>query len=253
MEKSRLKSKNVDIASLIVGLIALLISIGHAAIGLFFFLQWPDIQLFAPATVLINYERFGDGECRVRFAAVMAYLNPSRGGHNVLITEERLEYTIDGMTDTYVQKWQKFIRSDSKSIENSSTVEQQDCGKGSNNTRVLDIVDVDIASPFILPAKNSVSHETYFSPSHKNCPEDSDDCNKLGNFVKADVFENLIKGKKGEGNRSITFKFISEIVDHEDAVVSCKLTVDKGVIGWLEIRGWTSARCWTPESSDSQS
>ena len=235
-----------------MGLIALLISMGHAVIGLIIFLQWPDVKLFSPATVLINYEKFGDGICYVRFAAVMAYLNPSRGGHNVLIKEERLEYTIDGVKDPYIQKWQKFIRSDSKETYEISNTINQDCGNGSNESRVLDIVDVDIASPFILSAMDAAGHETYFSPSHKNCPNNSESCEKLHHFVTADKFEELTKVSEGEDYKSITFKFIAEIVGYEDEVAFCNLTVDKGVIGWLEIRGWASARCWAMENSDLQ-
>lgn len=247
-----MKSKKVDIAGLIVASIALLISMGHAAIGLFFFLQWPDVKFFPPDTILINYERFSDGECVVRFAAVMSFLNPSRGGHNVLVQEERLEFTIDGVDGTYVQKWHKFIRSDSKPAVNNTNSIDEDCREGSTTSRTLEIVDVDIASPFIIAYKNAVSHETYFSPSHIRCPVNSDNCEKLRHFIDADNFEKLIRANKGEDLKSITFKFVSEIVGYENEVSFCKVTVDKGVIGWLERRGWTSARCWALENDELQ-
>ena len=217
----------------VVACLALGFSIVHIAFNIIMSFRGPHVELFPPSQIVIEHEKAANDRSYVRFAAIMAYANNTQSGYGAVIKRERLEYIIDGRS--FTQQWQKFIRSDSKRIQGEEK---------------LEIIDVDIASPFVVSSKNAISHETYFSPGTENCKSQDEHCDKYRNFLEADEFMDLIALENNETENIIRFNLVAEILNEEDEVASCNVIIDENLLYWLNKKGWVAPRCWPIENED---
>lgn len=217
--------------------ISLLIAISHAAWSVWGYLQGAKIDLLPPEIVLINYEKYSN-ETYVRFSIVLAYTNTGQIGHSAAIRREAVQYEIGDKT--FRQKWQSFVVTDSKERQDTTCCPKQK----------LSFEKRDLAAPFVVSSGSAVSHETYFAPSPRRCPNNQADCKqKYKDFISKENFEKLIgSGKKGKSTK-IKFIVEGEVVGAEPVTEICEVEIDNSIHEALECNGWASIPCRRVDAS----
>lgn len=211
-----------------VALLALLIAVVTGIVQIFWAIRGNDAELIVPRQVLINYEARSDGREYVQFSAIMSYTNAGNTGYNETIIRELMRYTIG--CESYTQVWQKFVQ----------TEERRDPEKGISR---VDIIEKNVAAPFVVKARESASHETYFAPAQQKCENNRVAECVYKNFVTKDEFRRLI-----DGVEEITFLFAAEIPNKKRETVACKVEVNDSLRNLLDHNGWAGPPCWEVEA-----
>ncbi len=223
-------------------------------------LRGARVTLHQPQQVLIKYADLGSAELFVRFAAVLTYTNGGQPGHNAIVIEERLAYTL--RDQTFEQKGQHFIRTErvappedsgdaARPAPSSAACEPapddaDDATRDEPAPRPLKIIREGSAVAFLVKAGDAVTHETYFNPFHDYRADAPGDDSKHRHFLRKTTFEKLIASEAGDAP-DIAFTFqpvlMGEVDDFAVRPAQCTFAIDDSMRSALCRNGWASARC----------
>jgi hypothetical protein len=198
----------------------------------FFYFRGAKVVLFPPPQVLIKtFSKTVDGKeiKYVNFIARMAYVNAGTEGHNAIMKDEWIKFSIGGQN--HIQRLQYFVTLSESQCE-------QDKPKSPSCQEKLNIVHSN-ALPEPIMAGNSLAHETEFMPRTRRCLEANKPCERYYNFLEWNAFlEGLSKTEHFE------IEIGADFYGENTKSAKCSISVNEDLIEILKRKEWSAPSCF---------
>ena len=182
----------------VIALAAFLIALGGVAYQISGYIKGVEITGVNLKQVRLHALNRDNGS-DIRVVASLAYINTGQAGHNGVIIDEKLDFTlsIDGQTSRYSYE----------SLENAKTIYDE------NEPLRLILVDRSTAGPFVVNAGSAHTHETVFGWVAENEPF------YFSHFEK--YLSDLVSSNSSISARLELF-FQTEVLGEDGVIVECK-------------------------------
>jgi hypothetical protein len=202
----------------VTALVAFVISLSALTLQAMGYWRGSVVSLHRAEKVLIN----SDGNA-VRFGSRMVYTNDGGSGYNALILRESVTLRI-GKHE--YRQW------------------AEERGTFGVDAGVPVLKDAEDAAPFMVPAMQLVSHESYFAARERGTGAD-----RWSDRLTREQLVQLLETETIPGALKFTFEARSREISGFDAgeeetlSTTCTITLDEGLIRRLANEGWSSRSC----------
>lgn len=195
---------------------AFLLALASTLYQLFGFLSGAQVHIFAPDSVAIFFDKYGDNSTVTRFAGQVTFTNNGQTGRNAAIRAAFVDVTVANRH--FRQMWHAF-------------------GQIKRDRDALAFEPIADAYPLEVPGGGTISEMTAFAPEDRDCRN----CQVHSNYINDTDFVKLLEKSQGG---TIRLSFAARTFQHSKLAPSvCEIRITQNLTKVLTENDWYIAHC----------